>query len=274
MPPRGNAAVRQAAGGSGRRGASPASRFWGGFRTENGRIDLKRAGLFGIVTAARVLAICHHLLERSTPARLAAIGGLDRGGRRDLDALARAQALFLDLILMQQLADMRGGLPPSNKVAVRRLSREQRARLREALARRPPPRRRSPTICCFEGHLTEQPARGIDRARRATAQFAHAGSAKVAILVLLPPAIDRIAIARQLAETLAFAAVGGLTLGLLGYARRLFVGLDPGGRRRLAGRPADADAGAAGARPAGADRHFARRGGHAGDAATAWRPIR
>ena len=31
-----------------------------------------------------------------------------------------------------------------------------------------------------------------------------------------PPSIDRIAIARQLAETLAFAAVGGLTLGLLG----------------------------------------------------------
>ena len=32
----------------------------------------------------------------------------------------------------------------------------------------------------------------------------------------LPPAIDRIAIARQLAETLAVAAAGGLTLGLLG----------------------------------------------------------
>lgn len=32
----------------------------------------------------------------------------------------------------------------------------------------------------------------------------------------MPPAIDRIAIARRLAETLAFAAAGGLTLGLLG----------------------------------------------------------
>ena len=111
----------------------PGLNFWGGFSTENGRIDLKKAGLFGIVTSARVLAICHHLLERSTPARLAAIAGLDRGGAHDLDALADAQALFLDLILMQQLADMRGGLPPSNKVAVKRLSREQRARLREAL---------------------------------------------------------------------------------------------------------------------------------------------
>ena len=32
----------------------------------------------------------------------------------------------------------------------------------------------------------------------------------------LPPTIDRVAIARQLAETLAYAAVGGLALGLLG----------------------------------------------------------
>ena len=112
----------------------PGLTIWGGLRTENGRIDLKRAGLFGIVTAARVLAIRHHLLERSTPARLAAIAALGRGGSDDLDALARAQALFLDLILDQQLADMQAGLPPSNKVAVKRLSREQRAALRDALA--------------------------------------------------------------------------------------------------------------------------------------------
>ena len=108
--------------------------MWGGLRTENGRIDLKRTGLFGIVTAARVLAIRHHLLERSTPARLSAIAGLGHGGGQDLDAMTRAQAVFLDLILTQQLADMRTGLPPGNKVAVKQLSREQRTELRESLA--------------------------------------------------------------------------------------------------------------------------------------------
>ena len=108
--------------------------IWGGLRTENGRIDLKRAGLFGIVAAARVLAIRYHLLERSTPARLAAASGLNRGGDGDLAALARAQGLFLDLILSQQLADIEAGLPPSNKVAAKRLSREQRAALHDALA--------------------------------------------------------------------------------------------------------------------------------------------
>ena len=104
----------------------------GGLRTENGRIDLKMAGLFGIVSTARVLAVCHHLLERSTPARLAAAAALGRN-QRDLEALARAQAVFLDLVLEQQLADVQAGLPPSNKVAVKRLTGEQRKSLREAL---------------------------------------------------------------------------------------------------------------------------------------------
>ncbi len=107
--------------------------IFGGLRTENGRVDLKKAGLFGIVTAARVLAIRYHLLERSTPGRLAAIAALGRGGG-DLGALTQAHGLLLDLILDQQIADIQAGLPPSNKVAVKRLSREQRSSLRESLA--------------------------------------------------------------------------------------------------------------------------------------------
>ena len=93
----------------------------------------KKTGLFGIVTTARVLAIRHHLLERSTPARLSAVAALGRGGGLDLDALARAHAEFLDLILAQQIADIHDGRPPNNKVLVKRLSRDQRMRLREAL---------------------------------------------------------------------------------------------------------------------------------------------
>ena len=111
----------------------PAITMFGNFRTENGRIDLKKAGLFGIVTTARVLAIRYHLLVRSTQARLSAIASLGHGGDSDLDALARAHEVFIDLILGQQVADMHGGLPPSNKVAIKPLSREQRERLRESL---------------------------------------------------------------------------------------------------------------------------------------------
>jgi CBS domain-containing protein len=113
-------------------GMPPGLNLFGGLRTDNGRIDLKKVGLFGIVGTARVLAVRYHLLERSTPARLAAAAALGRG-QHDLDALARAQGLFLDLILDQQIADVKAGLPPINKVAVKRLTRAQRGALREAL---------------------------------------------------------------------------------------------------------------------------------------------
>lgn len=113
-------------------GVTQSLTVWGGIRTDNGRIDLKRTGLFGIVTIARVLAIHNHILERSTPARLAAFAALGRGGQ-DIAALTHAQGNFLDLILMQQLADIHAGLPQGNKVEVKRLSREQRARLHDSL---------------------------------------------------------------------------------------------------------------------------------------------
>jgi CBS domain-containing protein len=107
--------------------------LFGRFRTSRGRIDLKKAGLFGIVTAARVLAIRHHVVERSTPARLAGVKALSLGAESDLDALIEAQATLLDLILAQQIEDIAHGTPPSNAVAVKRLSFRDRARLRAAL---------------------------------------------------------------------------------------------------------------------------------------------
>lgn len=107
--------------------------FFGRFKTSGGRIDLKKAGLFGIVTAARVLAIRHHVVERSTPARLAGIEALGIGARSDLDALIEAQKTLLDLVLAQQIEDTEHGTPPSNAVAVKRLSPRDRARLRAAL---------------------------------------------------------------------------------------------------------------------------------------------
>jgi DNA polymerase-3 subunit epsilon/CBS domain-containing protein len=102
-------------------------------KTQAGRIDLKKTGLFGIVSTARVLAICHHVVERSTPTRLAGLKALGIGAETDLDALADAQAVFLDLMVQQQIEDIEHGTPPSNAVAVKRLSSRERARLRTAL---------------------------------------------------------------------------------------------------------------------------------------------
>ena len=111
----------------------PGLNFIGQFRTTEGRIDLKKAGLFGIVATARTLAICHHVVERSTPSRLAGIKALGLGGGHDLDALVEAQGVFLDLLLDQQIEDMEHGVPASNAVAIKRLSHRDRDRLRSAL---------------------------------------------------------------------------------------------------------------------------------------------
>jgi CBS domain-containing protein len=112
---------------------APGLGVFGRFKTDQGRIDVKKSGLFGIVSAARALAICHHVVEHSTLARLTGIKALGLGGERDLDALVEAQGTFLDLLLAQQIEDLEQGLPPSNTVLVKRLSRHDQERLRSAL---------------------------------------------------------------------------------------------------------------------------------------------
>jgi DNA polymerase-3 subunit epsilon/CBS domain-containing protein len=111
----------------------PGVGMFGRILTEKGRIDLKRAGLFGIVSTARVLAIQHHVLERATPARLEGVRALHIGGEADLHALIEAHAVFLELILSQQLDDIHEGKPATNAVAVKRLSPDKRERLQTAL---------------------------------------------------------------------------------------------------------------------------------------------
>src|SRR5262249_12973914 len=111
----------------------PGLNLFGRIRTRGGRIDLKKAGQFGIVTLARVLAIRHHVVERATPARLAGIRALGRGGEQDLDALVEAQRTFFDLILTQQLQDVETGLPATNEVVVKRLAHRDRERLHAGL---------------------------------------------------------------------------------------------------------------------------------------------
>jgi DNA polymerase-3 subunit epsilon/CBS domain-containing protein len=113
--------------------AQPALGWFGRFKTEQGRLDLKKVGLFGIVSAARALAICHHVVERATPARLDGVIARLPRAQGDLDMLKDAHGVFVDLILAQQLEDMSRGVAPSNTVMVERLSKRERERLRTAL---------------------------------------------------------------------------------------------------------------------------------------------
>ena len=112
----------------------PPLTFLGGFRTENGRVNLKRGGLMPIVASARVLAIRHKILHRATQHRLDSALALEIGGDSDLQHMKEAHGLILGHILRQQLADIDDGKPPSNSVQVKRLSRHDADELRHALS--------------------------------------------------------------------------------------------------------------------------------------------
>ena len=99
----------------------PGLGWFGRFRTEQGRIDLKKAGLFGIVSAARALAIRYHVVELATPARLDGVKAALPVAESEIDMLKDAHAVFIDMILAQQIDDIGRGVAPTNTVAVDRL---------------------------------------------------------------------------------------------------------------------------------------------------------
>jgi CBS domain-containing protein len=105
-----------------------------GIKTDNGRVDLKKGGLFAIVAAARVLALRYHVTEHSTKVRLECVKALKVGGERDLDMMVAAHAVLLSNILDQQLVDIAAGRAPSNSAEVRRLSKSRQEELKKALS--------------------------------------------------------------------------------------------------------------------------------------------
>ncbi len=107
--------------------------FLGGIATEDGRIDLKRHGLFPVVTFARAASIRHDLRRRGTRTRIEAMVEAGLGNADELRAILDAHALILSLMLEQQAADMAEGIPVSNLVATARLSSRQAGRLKAAL---------------------------------------------------------------------------------------------------------------------------------------------
>jgi DNA polymerase-3 subunit epsilon/CBS domain-containing protein len=114
-------------------GHEPPISLLGGFRTREGRVDLKMGGLLPIVSTARLLSIRHHVLARSTPARLEGLRQLEIGPSADLEGLVEIHRLIVDHILRQQIDDIAAGVPPSNKIEVRRLTHARRKELRDAL---------------------------------------------------------------------------------------------------------------------------------------------
>jgi DNA polymerase-3 subunit epsilon/CBS domain-containing protein len=93
----------------------------GRFKLDDGRIDLKKCGLLPLFSCARVMALRHGFMVRSTPGRLAAARDLGVEGMHIADDLIEAHRVILDLILRQQLRDIEAGLKLGNKVDPKQL---------------------------------------------------------------------------------------------------------------------------------------------------------
>jgi len=113
--------------------AGSALTMLGRFRAEEGRIDLKKGGLFPIVAFARVAALRHGILETATADRLAGAAKAGAIQEEEAQRLRQAQETLLRFVLEQQLADIAAGIAPSTRVELQRLSRRDRALLKETL---------------------------------------------------------------------------------------------------------------------------------------------
>ena len=108
--------------------------MFGRFRVdEKGRIDLKKHGLMPIFTAARVLSIRQDVRARSSAERLREAANKGGASRVVVEAVVEAQRTLLATVIGQQLADTETGVPLSTRVAVDRLGKPQKARLKAAL---------------------------------------------------------------------------------------------------------------------------------------------
>jgi CBS domain-containing protein len=107
----------------------------GRVRTVDGRVDLKAAGVFPVVAAARAMAIRHGIMRRSTAGRLRGLVEQGIGNAEELTLLSEAHGFMVGLMLAQQARDLASGVPVSNRVALSELSGTDRDRLQAALRR-------------------------------------------------------------------------------------------------------------------------------------------
>lgn len=96
--------------------------WFGRWKLEDGRIDLKRSGLMPLFSAARVLALRHGITEPSTPERFKAARAAGIEAAHVIDDLIEAHKILLDVVLRQQLRDIETGVKLGNSVDPNQMS--------------------------------------------------------------------------------------------------------------------------------------------------------
>ena len=111
--------------------------WFGKWKLEDGRVDLKRAGLMPLFSAARVLALRHGVRELSTPARLEAARAAGIEAAHVVNDLIEAHRILLSAILRQQLRDIEAGLKLGNSVTPAEMSGHDNQQVRWAIEQVP-----------------------------------------------------------------------------------------------------------------------------------------
>ncbi|MPY76396.1 MAG: CBS domain-containing protein [Alphaproteobacteria bacterium] len=112
---------------------TPRFGLFGRLAVDQGRADLKRDGLLPMVAFARALALRVGSTARPTPERIMDVLGAGRLGEQDAAMLIETHGVLMSHILRQQLADLAEGIAPSNRVALKTLSRDERDDLHRRL---------------------------------------------------------------------------------------------------------------------------------------------
>ena len=107
--------------------------LFGGFKLDNGRVDLKKGGIMPMFTGARVLSIRHNARARSTPDRLHALVAKGIGSAEQVEKALDGHRVILAAMLNQQLIDSEAGIPLSPRVDTERLDKSARADLKHAV---------------------------------------------------------------------------------------------------------------------------------------------
>ena len=115
-------------------GYTPPKTLLGGFKTVDGRLDLKMGGLLPIVELARIIAIRSGQQARATSSRIALLSE-----KPDipitLSRLDHDHQMLIEIILDQQLRDLEAGIPPGNKIEPRYLSADEKRQLKACFGR-------------------------------------------------------------------------------------------------------------------------------------------
>ena len=111
----------------------PQLSLFGGMKTKDGRINLKRGALLPIVSGARVLALSLGSTALETEARWDAARKAGKVSADDLLRISDAHDMALRLMLTQQLADIAKGRAPGPEVEVKRLLDFDQERLKGGL---------------------------------------------------------------------------------------------------------------------------------------------